>query len=50
MLETAQERVKLLKRGISGKRIEYLYITSNNIKMMNMNLLYIAGESLIETK
>jgi hypothetical protein len=40
MLETMQERVKLLKEGISGKRIEKLYITGNKMKIINSNLLY----------
>jgi hypothetical protein len=45
MLETTQERVKLLRSGISGKRIEYLYVTGNNMKILNSNLLYVAEES-----
>ena len=36
MLETMQERVKLLKEGISGKRIEELYIAGNNIKIIKI--------------
>jgi hypothetical protein len=47
MLETMQERVKLLKAGISGKRIEYLYVTGNDMKIINLNLLYIVEESPI---
>ncbi len=34
MLETPQERVKLLKAGIDGKTIEKLYITYNNFKIV----------------
>jgi hypothetical protein len=34
MLETAEERVKLLKTGISGKEIERLYIKGNSIKII----------------
>jgi hypothetical protein len=30
MLETAQERIKLLKSGITGNQIEGLYILYNN--------------------
>lgn len=41
MLETMQERVKLLKTGISGKRIEDLYIKGNKMKIINSNLLHI---------
>jgi hypothetical protein len=47
MLETMQERVKLLKSGISGKRIEYLYVTGNDMKIINSNLLYTVEESPI---
>ena len=34
MLETAEERVKLLKAGLTGKEIERLYIEKNNIKVV----------------
>ena len=34
MLETAQERIKLLKAGISGNQIEELYILYNNFKVV----------------
>lgn len=34
MLETPIERVKLLKAGISGKKIEELYIVYNNFKIL----------------
>ncbi len=34
MLETSQERVKLLKAGITGKTIERLYIVENNLKIV----------------
>lgn len=34
MLETPNERVKLLKAGISGKRIEEIYIAYNNFKIV----------------
>jgi hypothetical protein len=33
MLETSQERVKLLKAGIDGKTIEKLYIIHKNFKI-----------------
>ncbi len=33
MLETRQERVKLLKSGVTGKTIEKLYISYNNFKI-----------------
>jgi hypothetical protein len=35
MLETPFERVKLLKAGISGKKIEELYIAYNNFKIVH---------------
>jgi len=34
MLETSEERVKLLKAGISAKDIERLYIIYNEFKMV----------------
>lgn len=34
MLETAEERVKLLRAGFTGKQIEELYIISNNFKIV----------------
>ncbi len=34
MLETAEERVKLLKAGFIGKTIEKLYIDSNYFKIV----------------
>lgn len=40
MLETPNERVKLLKAGISGKRIEELYISRNKIKIVHSPVLY----------
>jgi hypothetical protein len=39
MLETSQERVKLLKAGISGKTIEKLYLLYNDIKLVNRPVL-----------
>ncbi len=39
MLETPQERVELLKAGISGKKIEELYITCNNFKIVHSPIL-----------
>jgi len=34
MLETAQDRIKLLKAGITGNQIEELYILYNNFKVV----------------
>lgn len=39
MLETSEERVRLLKAGIPGKRIEHLYIIYNNFKMISSPVL-----------
>ncbi|MCX9089292.1 MAG: hypothetical protein OIN90_17210 [Candidatus Methanoperedens sp.] len=39
MLETTEERVKLLKAGLTGKEIEGLYIVNNNFKIVR-NILY----------
>jgi hypothetical protein len=40
MLETPQERVRLLKAGIDGKTIERLYIIFNNLNMVHTPLLF----------
>jgi hypothetical protein len=39
MLETPQERVKLLKAGVDGKTIEILYIIHNNFKIIRSPVL-----------
>jgi len=40
MLKTPHERVILLKAGISAKDIEKLYIIYNNLKVVNIPLLF----------
>jgi hypothetical protein len=40
MLETSQERVRLLKAGIDGKTIEKLYIICNDLKIVHTSLLF----------
>ena len=40
MLETPEERVELLKSGIIGKKIEELYISGNNIKILKHPVLF----------
>lgn len=40
MLETIEERVKLLKMGADGKKIEQLYIELNNFKIINVPILF----------
>ena len=44
MLETAEERVELLKKGLSEKEIEMLYIEHNNFKIIRTPILYEANE------
>lgn len=39
VLETAQERVKLLKAGFSGKAIEKLYLLQNSIAIVGVDWL-----------
>jgi hypothetical protein len=40
MIETPQERVKLLKAGIDGKTIEKLHLIFNNFKVVPTPLLF----------
>lgn len=39
MLETSEERVRLLKAGIYGKDIEKLYLKNNSFKIVMGNVL-----------
>lgn len=48
MLDTPEERVKLLKAGIPSKEIERLYILYNNIKIINKPILFEPDESGIQ--
>jgi hypothetical protein len=45
MLETSNERVKLLKAGIPGKRIETMYIKFNNLKIVQKPVLFELDEN-----
>ena len=36
MLETPEERIKLLRAGYTGKTIEELYIKQNNFKIVHI--------------
>lgn len=47
MLETSHERVRLLKAGIDGKTIEKLYIIYNNIKIINIPILFVGFNDMI---
>ena len=40
ILDTPQERVKLLKAGVYGKLIEKLYVKRNNFKIVSDNVLF----------
>jgi len=40
MLKTSQERVRLLKNGMEGKKIEELYIQYNNFKIIHRPILF----------
>ncbi len=40
MLESSNERVELLKRGISSKTIEKLYLLCNNFKIVSSPVLF----------
>lgn len=37
LLESREERVKLLKAGFSGKEIEALYLVLNSFEIVGMN-------------
>ena len=39
MLETPKERAELLKKGVEGKKIEELYISQNNFKIIGFPLI-----------
>ena len=40
MLKTPEERVRLLKNGVEGKKIEYLYIQYNRLKVIHSPILF----------
>lgn len=50
MLETPQERVKLLKAGITGKTIERLYLVENNFKLVRSPVFFEMVEIREENK
>lgn len=45
MLDTPEERIRLLKTGINGKTVEYLYLKYNNFKILSTPLLFDFAES-----
>ena len=44
MFDTIEERVKLLKRGFTGKDIEKAYLMANDMRIINRNILFIPKE------
>ena len=48
MLETAHERISLLKTGITGKQIEELYIICNNFKIVGNHVLNTQADIIIQ--
>ncbi|MCX9085192.1 MAG: hypothetical protein OIN87_10395 [Candidatus Methanoperedens sp.] len=40
MLETSNERIKMLKAGFTGKQIERMYLEENNFKIEKCPLLF----------
>ncbi|PWB53325.1 MAG: hypothetical protein C3F06_06720 [Candidatus Methanoperedenaceae archaeon] len=50
MLETSKERVKLLKAGISARRIEQMYLKANNFKIINIPVLFESVKIMQESK
>ncbi len=48
MLETSLERVKFLKAGIPVRKIEQLYLKSNNFKIVNIPVLFEFIEIMME--
>jgi len=47
MLETPQERIKLLRAGLTGKAIEELYIKGNNFKLVRFPVISRDHKSII---
>ena len=47
MLETPQERIKLLKAGFTDKAIEKLYIEGNNFKLARFPVIVEFAEYII---
>ena len=41
MFETIEERVRLLKRGFTGKDIEIAYLMTNDMIIVNRNILFV---------
>ena len=41
MFETIEERVRLLKRGFTGKDIEKAYLITNDMMIIDRNILFV---------
>ncbi len=39
MLETAEERIKILKKGFTQRQIEKMYIEGNDLKIVSLPIL-----------
>jgi hypothetical protein len=46
MLRTSQERVRLLRNGMEGKKIGELYIQYNNFKIIHSPILFDLSQPL----
>lgn len=44
MLETSEERIKLLRSGYTGKKIEELYIENNKSRKVNFPIRIMLAE------
>jgi len=50
MLETSEERVRLLKKGMERKKIEELYIQYNRLKIIHSPILFdFNGNSMLSS-
>lgn len=45
ILELSADRVKLLKKGLTGKQIEKVFVVLNDYKVIDANILYDVTES-----
>ena len=50
MLETSEERIKLLRLGYDNKEIERLYIKHNKFKMVDAPLIEIIEIDLLQNR
>lgn len=50
MLETSEERVRLLKNGVERKKIEELYIQYNRLKIIHNPILFEFNENSLKSR